>query len=145
VVLTVSMQIFKTKQSKKIFLPIYSSTVHAGFPSPADDYMDAKIDLNEHFISRPSSTFLACVEGDSMTGVGIIPKDYIIVDRSEPVKDGSIVLATIDSEFTLKRYRKIKGRVFLIPENPKYQPIEIKGEMQFEVWGVVVGVTRKLV
>jgi DNA polymerase V len=144
VILTVLMQIFKTKQSKKIFLPLYSSRVAAGFPSPADDYIDLKLSLDEYFIKSPHSTFFVTVEGDSMTGDAIVPGDMLIIDRSSEPQDGDIVLAVVDSEFTLKRYQKKNGKMYLVPSNLKYQPIEIKGDMEFVIWGVVTGVVRKL-
>ncbi|MEM1312854.1 MAG: translesion error-prone DNA polymerase V autoproteolytic subunit [Patescibacteria group bacterium] len=139
------MQIYKTtNKSKKVFVPLYSSLVKAGFPSPADDYINKKIDLNDYFISKPNSTFIVQVSGDSMIGVGIMPNDHLIIDRSKTVKDNSVVLAIVDSEFCVKRYRTINNTIYLYSENKNYRPIKISGEMDFEVWGVVVGVTRKL-
>ena len=138
------MQIFATKRSKRIVLPLYLSKVHAGFPSPADDYIDVKLSLDELLNPSPHSTFFVAVEGDSMTGDAIMPGDMLLVDRAKEAKDGDIVLAVIDSEFTLKRYRKIKGKMFLVPSNKNYETIEIKGDMEFVIWGVVTSVIRKL-
>jgi DNA polymerase V len=143
-ILVFDMQVFQVKQSKKKFLPLFSSRVAAGFPSPADDYVDSKLDLNEHLIRKPHSTFFATVEGDSMIDEGIIPGDIVVVDRSENPVDGSLVLAVIDSEYTLKRFRKIKNKMYLVPANKNYSTIEINEEMDFTIWGVVTGVVRNL-
>ena len=137
------MEIYKTKISTNKFLPYFSSLVTAGFPSPADDYINEKLDLNEYLIQNPASTFLVKVEGDSMTGAGIFPGDMLVIDRAETVKDGSVVLAVIDNEFTVKRYKKKGSKMFLVPENPNYEVIEIVGDMYFEVWGVVTSVIHK--
>ena len=138
-VLIHTVDIYRIARSKKILIPFFNSMVKAGFPSPADDYISEKLDLNNKFITRPNSTFAVCVDGESMTGAGILPKDFVLVDRSEPVKDGSIILALVGNEFTLKRYKKIKGNIFLVPGNPNFETInegnitlEIKSEQKIE-------------
>jgi DNA polymerase V len=124
-------------------LPLLTFPVAAGFPSPADDYMEGRIDLNEHLIRHPAATFFVRVKGDSMTGAGINDGDLLIVDRAAECVSGCIVVARIESEFTLKRVRKEGSRVFLMPENHLYQPIEITEGSDFEIWGRVTGSVRE--
>lgn len=119
-------------------LAFFTCRVEAGFPSPADDYLEGTLDLNEHLIRRPAATFFLRVSGDSMTGAGIYPGDILIVDRSLPPADGRIVIAVIDGELTVKRLSRRHGRIRLLPENPRYPPIEINAEQDLRVWGVVV-------
>ncbi len=137
------MQIFKTKIGKKITLPYFSSLVQAGFPSPADDYINEKLDLNEFLIEHPASTFFLKIEGESMKDAGIFAGDMIVVDRSKIAKNGDIILAVVNSEFTVKRFKKNKDEVYLISENTAYKPILITDNTYFEVWGVVSSIIRK--
>ena len=125
-------------------VPMMSTSVSAGFPSPADDYLDHPLDFNELLIAHPAATFAARVSGYSMTGVGIFPGDIAVVDRSLTATDGRIILGILGGEFTLKRYRANGGRVWLEPANPAYQPIPITEESGFEVWGVVRHTIRVL-
>ena len=119
-------------------LAFFTCRVEAGFPSPADDYLEGTLDLNEHLIRRPAATFFLRVSGDSMTGAGIYPGDILIVDRSLPPADGRIVIAVVDGELTVKRLSRRRGRIRLLPENPRYPPIDITAEQDLRVWGVVV-------
>jgi len=119
-------------------LPVFAASVPAGFPSPADDYLEGALDLNEHLIRRPAATFFLRVLGDSMTGAGIHSGDLLIVDRSLPPADGSIVIAVIDGDMTVKRLSRRRGRVRLLAENPRYRPINVGGEQDLHIWGVVV-------
>ncbi len=111
--------------------------VQAGFPSPAGDYMESPIDLNNHIIEHPSATFFVRVEGESMTGANIPPGALLVVDRALRAKDGAIVVAVVNGEFTVKRLEKRLNTIRLLPENPKFEPIEITSDMQLEIWGVV--------
>ena len=97
--------------------PVMAFPVSAGFPSPADDYIESRIDLNQHLIRHPAATFFVRVSGDSMTGAGIHNGDLLIVDRAAECVSGCIVVARLENEFTLKRVRKEGNRVFLVPEN----------------------------
>jgi DNA polymerase V len=124
-------------------LPLMAWTVKAGFPSPADDYLENSIDLNAHLIHHPAATFLVRVSGDSMTGAGIQQGDLLIVDRSAEVTSGCIVVARVHDEFTLKRVRKEGSRVFLVPENPRYPTLEITEGSDFEIWGRVTSSVRR--
>ena len=127
----------------KIFrLPLFLSPVRAGFPSPADDFIDLPLDLNEHLIQHPAATFCVRAQGDSMINAGIFPGSILIVDRSLEAHQNSIIVAVLEGDFTVKRYRKLADRIILVAENPKYRPIEIRSEQDFEVWGVVVHAIR---
>ena len=125
-------------------VPLVTSSVPAGFPSPADDYLDSPLDFNELLITNPSATFAVRVGGDSMIGAGIFPDDIAIVNRALAVADRCIILALVDGGFTMKRYRCRQGRVWLQAENPAYQDIEIIESLAFEVWGVVTNSIRML-
>lgn len=125
-------------------LPLYSTKVAAGFPSPADDHVEKRLDLNEYLITEADATFFVRIKGDSMIDAGIYDNDVAIVDKSKIPSMGDIVLAAVDGEFTIKSLAKSKeGLPRLLPANPKYSPIEIKEGMQFEIWGVVTGSVRK--
>jgi DNA polymerase V len=131
-----------SKQTK-LELPLYQSLVQAGFPSPADDYLDTKLDLNKHLIEHPNSTFFVRVTGDSMIGVGIFAGDIVIVDRSPEPKHLQIVLAVVDGEFTLKTLVKKGKNIYLRPENEAYETIRITEDTDFQIWGVVTYTIHK--
>jgi DNA polymerase V len=128
----------------KARVPLATDKVSAGFPSPADDYLESPLDFNELLIENPAATFAVRVAGDSMIGAGIFPDDIAIVDRARTPKDKNVVLALVDGGFTLKRFRRRQGRVWLQAENPAYADTEITGEMSFEIWGVVTKSIRML-
>jgi len=121
----------------KILLPLVGSRVAAGFPSPADDYMEDYLDLNQLLISEKESTYLVRVKGESMINIGIFPKDLLIVDRSRDPIDGDIVIAVLDGELTVKRLEKRGHRVALVAENKKFPPIVVREDQEFLVWGIV--------
>ncbi|VEG90241.1 LexA family protein [Legionella spiritensis] len=124
-------------------LPLYSSTVRAGFPSPADDYIETYLDLNQHLVKHPAATFFVVASGDSMIGAGIASGDMLIVDRSlEPVH-GKIVIAAINGELTVKRLSHQDGRMRLMPENKHYKPIDITEDLDMVIWGVVTHVIHR--
>ena len=124
--------------------PLFSSPVPAGFPSPADDYLEGELDLNEYFVPHPAATFYVRVTGESMIGAGIFPGDILIVDRALEARHGSIVIAVVNNELTVKRLYQKGGVVELRPENPAFPVIACGCEMELVIWGVVSGVTRKL-
>jgi DNA polymerase V len=111
--------------------------VEAGFPSPADDHLERGIDLNEELIGNPAATFLVRVKGESMRDAGIHPGDVLIVDKSLTPTDRKIVVAMIDGNFTVKRFRKRGGQVFLEAENPEFPPIEVTEGQELSIFGVV--------
>jgi DNA polymerase V len=125
-------------------IPLYASGVSAGFPSPADDYMDGVLDLNEHLIKQPAATFFVRARGDSMTGAGIHDGDLLVVDRSIEAADGRIVIAALNGELTVKRLAKNKGTPRLEAENPAYGPIEFNEEDSIHLWGVVTNVIHRV-
>ena len=125
-------------------LPIYENAVQCGFPSPADDFLDLDINLNDYLVKHKSATFCVKVNGSSMDGVGIHSGDVLIVDRAESVQNNSIVLAVIDNEFTVKSIKKNAGKLYLNPANDNYKPIEITEDMNFHIWGVVTFVIHAL-
>jgi len=118
-------------------LPLVSASVEAGFPSPADDHMERGIDLNEELIRNPAATFLIRVQGESMRDAGIHSGDTLIVDKSVTPYDRQIVVAMIDGEFTVKRFRKRNGKIFLEAENPAFDPIEVGENQELTIWGSV--------
>ena len=119
-------------------LPLYSCKISAGFPSPADDHLEKKLDLNNHLIKHPAATFFVRVNGDSMINAGINDNDILIVDRSLKPSHGKIVIAVVDGQMTVKRLHKRSGKLILMPENNHFKPIEITESMTVEIWGVVV-------
>ena len=119
-------------------------TAACGFPSPADDYLDHPLDFNELLIRNPAATFAVRLASDSMTGAGLFPGDIAVIDRSVTPTPGCIVLALLDGEFTIKRYRPRDGTIVLQAENPAFPDIEVTAERAFEVWGVVTRSIRML-
>ena len=124
--------------TKKFRIPLLNDSVSAGFPSPADDYTEETIDLNEHLISNPFSTFFLRVKGDSMINAGIKDKDLIIVDKSLIAKPGNIVIAMIDGEFTIKRLSIKNNELYLKSENHNYPDFRFKNHIDVQIWGVVI-------
>ena len=137
-------KIFTPDESSSISCPFFMSSVEAGFPSPAEDYIEGSLDLNKHLIKHPAATFFVRVSGDSMINAGMYPSDILIVDRSLEATDKKIVIAVIDGELTVKRLRYRDSLLFLEPENDTCRPIKITKEMSFEVWGVVTNVIHKV-
>lgn len=119
--------------------PIDEVKVSAGFPSPAADYEDKRLDINEYLVRNPVSTFFFSVEGDSMEGAQIFDGDILVVDKSIKPRHGQIVIAFVDGERLVKRLYRRAGRVALLAENPAYQPLEIRDGMELVIWGVVTG------
>jgi DNA polymerase V len=130
-------------ESNPLWLDVCGWTVPAGFPSPAQDHVQRRIDLNEHLIHNKDATYLFRVTGDSMSGVGIFPNDTLLIDRSIEPKHNNIVLAVLNAEFTIKRLYRRGGVVKLVPENLIYPTRVIKEEDDFIVWGVVTAAIRK--
>lgn len=132
--------------SKPIALLLYSSKVSAGFPSPAEEHVEKRLDPSEFLIDQKDATFFVTIQGYSMMDVGLLPGDKAVVDRSKQPSIGNIVLAVLDGEFTIKTLGRNKdGNARLLPANSTgaYQPIEITEEMNFEIWGVVTGSFRR--
>ena len=125
-------------------LHIYESGVSAGFPSPADDYLDVDLNLHKYLVKHPAATFFIIAKGHSMERAGISDSDLLVVDKSLEPKNKDIVVAIVDGEFTVKRIKIESKKVYLIPENKKYSPIEINEENELIIWGIVTYVIKKL-
>ena len=123
-------------------VPFAGATAACGFPSPADDYLDRPLDFNELLIRNPSATFAVRLVSESMTGAGLLPGDIAIVDRSISPANGCIVLAVIDSEFTVKRFHQQGKRITLHAANPGFADIEVAEGQSFEIWGVITSSVR---
>lgn len=136
--------VYKPDRSTKRLQPIFMAKVPAGFPSPAADYEEDKLDLNKHLIRNPAATFFVRVTGDSMVKAGIHDGDLLVVDRSIEPRDKNVVIAIVNGELTVKRIRIRKNKLTLEAENENYQSREIDEEMEFEVWGVVTNVIHAL-
>lgn len=136
-------EIFKAEGLTPLPLPIFSAGVQAGFPSPAESYLDKTLDLNELLIAHPAATFFVRVIGDSMQGAGIFSGDILVVDRSLKAAHQKIIVAIVDGEFTVKRLHIDQERICLVPENPAYPLMEIQETSDFQVWGVVTYVIHK--
>jgi DNA polymerase V len=135
--------IFEVEQKTKVVCPLFTSGVSAGFPSPADDHIDRKLDLNELLIQHPVATFFVRVAGDSMKDVGINDGDILVVDRSLEATSGKIVIAIVNGELTVKRFVQDSTSCQLVAANPYYPPVEITEDTDFSVWGVVTSVIHQ--
>jgi len=135
--------IMPAEQARVNPITLFSHKVPAGFPSPADDHAEKRLDLNEYLIDQSESTFFVRIKGDSMIDAGILDNDIVIVDRSKSAAINDIVLASIDGEFTVKVLAKNSEGPYLMPANKEYKPIYIKSDSEFEIWGVVTGSVRK--
>lgn len=125
-------------EPEPIHLPLYGCSIKAGFPSPADDWLEGYLDLNRHFVPSPQLTFSLRVSGDSMINAGIMDGCVICVQRDIAPQHGDIVVAVIDDELTVKRLSLKGEQILLIPENDNYEPIAIRSEDELMIWGVVI-------
>jgi DNA polymerase V len=130
------ISIFKLKDTP-LEAPFISDLLSCGFPNPASDFMQEVIDLNDILIKNKNATYFAKVEGDSMIDVGIEDGDLIIIDRLLPIKNGTIAVCYIDGQFTIKRVKREGKRLFLTPENPSFEPIEINEFNDFRLFGAL--------
>ena len=128
----------------RLGLPLYLTPVEAGFPSPAEDYLDRRLDLHQHLVRKEAATFFLRAHGESMLGAGIHDGDLLIVDRSIEPAHRKVVIAALDGELTVKRLLHREGRVLLAPENPQFEPIDITESEFVHIWGVVTYVVHKL-
>ena len=118
--------------------------ISAGFPSPADDFKEIRISLDKELVKNKEATFYARVDGDSMVGAGLEDGDLLVIDRSKNPENGKIAVCLVDGEFTVKRIKKEKDKLYLMPENKKYEPIELKEENELIIWGIVEYVIKKV-
>ena len=133
----------QTNDIHKLAIPFFSSTVAAGYPSPAEDHIEENYDLNDYMVKRPDSTFMLRVEGESMKNIGIMPDDILLVDRSLMATNNTIVVASVDGELTVKRLYRRDGIIKLLPENTAYPDIIIESESALIRCGVVTGSLRR--
>lgn len=128
----------------KIHIPFVLSRVCAGFPSPAHDHIEMTLDLNEYIVKHPAATFYVRSTGDSMIGAGIHDGDILVIDRSLKASNGSVVIAIIDGEFTVKRFSIQNNKIILKSENDLYPNILINDGTDFDIWGVVTTVIHSV-
>lgn len=131
------------KEAKRL-LPLYLMSVQAGFPSPADDYIDKKINLHDFLVKNNAATFFLKAHGESMLGAGIYDGDLLVVDRSVEAGHNKIVIAAIDGELTVKRLLRRQNKVVLAPENPDYPEFNITHKEHVHIWGVVTFAIHKV-
>ncbi len=124
--------------------PLVAWHISCGFPSPAEDYRESELDINALVIAHPDATFYVRVSGDSMEGAGICEGDVLVVDRALDARENAIIVALVNGEFTVKRLLTIDDTLFLIPENPRYDPLPITEEMEFRVWGIATYCIHRL-
>lgn len=128
-----------------LHVPLFSHKVAAGFPSPADDYIERRLSLDEHLIQNKDSTFFVRAKGNSMVGAGIFDGDLLVVDKSLTPSSGDIVIAIVDAELTVKRFIRRDGKVILKPENQKFMEMVLQDGQELLVWGVVTSTTKKFI
>lgn len=139
-----SIDFFAPSSSTPMQLPLIQEGISAGFPSPANDFLDISIDLNREFIKHPSTTFYGRVRGDSMINAGLSDGDLLIIDKSLEPSNGKIAVCFIDGEFTVKRVKIEKNQLWLVAENQKYRPIEVTEDNEFMIWGIVTTVIKNV-
>lgn len=131
-----------SEEAKVIPLPFYLDRISAGFPSPADDYIDAELDLNRYMIRNPPDTFMVRVKSDALADAGILDGDVLIVDRSIGPRHGMIVVAIVNGGMCVRRLNRKSGNWVLDPENRDFKPLRIRQGQDLEIWGVVTGMVR---
>ncbi|HLO43778.1 MAG TPA: translesion error-prone DNA polymerase V autoproteolytic subunit [Leadbetterella sp.] len=136
------IEIFHVSTDIALELPFVKEGISAGFPSPADDFIDTAIDLNHELIKHPSSTFFGKVRGNSMKDLGIHDGDLLVIDKSLEPATGKVAVCYIDGEFTVKSLKLEKDSVWLLPANSNYKPILVTKENDFMIWGIVTNVIK---
>lgn len=136
------IDIYSADTKTTLALPYVEEGISAGFPSPALDFIDTTIDLNRHLIKNPSATFYGKVKGVSLKNAGIDDSDLLIIDRSLEPRDGKIAVCFIDGEFTAKRLKIVGKKVWLMPENEDYQPLEVTADNELIIWGIIIHVIK---
>ncbi len=139
-----AIEFYAPDQTGEANIILAQTGISAGFPSPADDFRDNRISLDKVLVKNKEATFYAKVSGQSMVGAGLDDGDLLVVDRSLEPSHNKIAVCFIDGEFTVKRLKVEKGSVFLMPANPVYEPIAVTIENNFQIWGIVTHVIKKL-
>ena len=137
------LDFFTPDFTTQLDLPLAGTAIAAGFPSPAEEYLDLALDLNKELIKHPAATFYARVKGDSMVDAGIQDGDLLVIDKALEPKEGAIAVCYLDGEFTVKRLSVQEEGVYLMPANAEFKPIRITEENEFLVWGIVAYVIHK--
>jgi len=137
------LDFFTPDFSTLLELPLAGTAIAAGFPSPAEEYLDLALDLNKELIKHPAATFYARVKGGSMVDAGIQDGDLLVIDKALEPKEGAIAVCYLDGEFTVKRLAMREEGVYLMPANAEFKPIRITEENEFLVWGIVAYVIHK--
>lgn len=135
---TQTLEFYIPDYSSELELPFFDVGISAGFPSPADDFIELTIDLNKHLIKHKDATFFAKVKGNSMINAGIHDGDLLVIDKSLEPQNNKIAVCQIDGEFTVKRIKIEKDVVWLIAENEEYEPIKVTPENELMIWGIVI-------
>ena len=141
--LTNTLDFFTPCITTRVELPFYDVGIQAGFPSPADDFIELSIDINKEYIKNRDATFFARVKGHSMKNVGIFDGDLLIIDKSIEPKDNKIAICQVDGDFTVKRIKIDNDTVWLIAENEAYDPIKVTSDNELMIWGIVVASIKK--
>lgn len=138
------LTILKPKKGDSLGQWLVENGISAGFPSPADDFKEIRISLDNELVKNKEATFYAKVSGDSMIGAGLDDGDLLVIDRSLSPENGKVAICFIDGEFTVKRIIKRKNKIYLKPENKNYKPIEINEESELVVWGIVTYIIKAI-
>ena len=141
--LTNTLDFFTPSITTRVELPFYDVGIQAGFPSPADDFIELSIDINKEYIKNRDATFFARVKGHSMKNVGIFDGDLLIIDKSIEPQDNKIAICQVDGDFTVKRIKIDNDTVWLIAENEAYDPIKVTSDNELMIWGIVVASIKK--
>ena len=138
------LEFFVPKKENGLEQWLAEEGISAGFPSPADDFKENRISLDRELVKNKEATFYARVSGDSMIEAGLDDGDLLVIDRSLNPTNGKIAVCFIEGEFTVKRIKKEKDKLYLMPENKIYKPIELKGDDELIIWGIVIYVIKKV-
>jgi len=138
------LSFFKPNPATRKMLHLVQEGISAGFPSPADDFKELRISIDQEVVKNEEATFYARVSGQSMQGAGLDDGDLLVIDRSQEPENNAIAVCFIDGEFTVKRLKVEKDCIYLMPENPRYQPIKVTEENKLQIWGVVTYVVKKV-
>lgn len=138
------VQIYGAKQGNPLQLPCAGKQIVAGFPSPAEDYLENMLDLNQALIKNPSATFFGRVKGLSMRDAGVDDGDLLVIDKSLSYRKGALAVCFVNGEFTLKKVKLEQDRIWLLPANPDFEPIAVSAEAEFMIWGIVTYIIKQV-
>ncbi|HEX3046168.1 MAG TPA: translesion error-prone DNA polymerase V autoproteolytic subunit [Bacillota bacterium] len=139
-----TVEFFSPEKSSELELKYTGAQISAGFPSPAEDYLEPMLDLNKTLIKNPSSTFYGRVKGLSMKDAGVDDGDLLVIDKALNYRHDALCVCFINGEFTLKKVKREKDKIWLQPANPEYQPIEVTEEADFMIWGIVTYIIKRV-